>query len=135
MAHVCGDRFACKDDRTGRLAEFVVQRVGETSTGPCIFVSRTARDARKEMSALEFLSLKDLRRFLPESLQQKLDAVLPLTKVEDRRQLALWLQLSITSHGKSYSFFFNGLFSVEGPGLRQELLRFVQNMLLVSGDG
>jgi hypothetical protein len=107
VAHICGDRFERKDDRTGRIAEFVVQRMGEGAAEPCVFVSRTARDARKEMPALQFLSLKDLRRFLPESLQQKLDAVSPLAKAEHRRQLALWLQLSITSHGRSYSFFFS----------------------------
>jgi hypothetical protein len=113
IANICGNRFSRRDDRTGRLAEFVVQRVGEnsgsgddTNRHPCIFVSRTARDARRELSTLKFFSIKALRRFLPEVMQKQLDAVPPLTK-ENRKQLALWLQLSVTSHGRSYSLVFS----------------------------
>ena len=112
IANICGERFSQKDERTGRIAEFVVQRVGESPGNgtspwrPCVFVSRTARDARRELPALQFFSLKSLRRFLPDVLQQRLDQVPTLVK-ENHKQLALWLQLAVTSHGKSYTFLFS----------------------------
>ena len=114
IAHVCGIPFAHKDDRTGRIAEFVVQRVGGAYSGgtgpreehPAIFVSRTARDVRRELPALQFLSLNQLKKFLPDVIRQKLEAIPPMATAEDRRRLALWLHLSVTSHGKSYSFYF-----------------------------
>jgi hypothetical protein len=107
VANICGEPFRRRDERTGRDAEFVVQRIGEERDEPCIFVSRTARDARRELAPLAFFSLHDLKRFLPDLPRIKLENLPPLATPAQRRQLALWLQLSVTSHGKRYSFFFS----------------------------
>lgn len=108
IAQLAGIPFKVKAAQTGRKREWQICRISEEYQGQGdkavrILVSRTARDARD--LTLKFVSMEELREFLPEFMREQMDHV--AQKPIDRDVLALWAHASTMSCGKSRCGYFS----------------------------
>lgn len=108
VAQLAGIPFKKKNEETGRDRQWVISQILETyDSSPSSKIKIKVRhNAIKNYSIEGFGTLQALLEFLPPDMQLRWDKANPSFE-EHKESFVMWLNLSVLTCGKSYTFWFN----------------------------